>query len=265
MTGATNISYNGNSLQGVVSSTFQIITSDIDHFSNPDKSAKMYPLSHANKSVLPFIAYPSKIIKVSGYLVDVDIPHLDADLDTFKGWFGAVQDAALVIDYNGGSRTYTATASKVQITRPVGLAYAKFSIEFECSLPWGTGSNSTLVNSSGNTTASETFNATFTGNAPIQEPIITVTLTAVSDTAGGYIFVGNNANGQGITTNNRVWSAGDVLVIDCTQKTVTVNGAPLGFSGAFPQFATGAQVLAYLDNFTSRTLTMNVTQTPYYL
>lgn len=268
---ATNITYNGNSLQGTVSGSFQIITSDIDHFSNPDKSAKMYPLSHANKSVIPFISYPSRTIKVSGYLIDTSIANLDADIDTFKSWFAAVQDAALVIDYNGGSRQYTATANKVKVTRPVGLQYAKFELEFECTNPFGLATSSTtLINGgSGGAGNARTLNQyndslTFGGSAPTQEPVIQITLTAVSDANGGYIFVGNGSNGQGITVN-RSWSNGDVLIVDCSQKTVTVNGNNVAFSGAFPQFAPGAATLTYTDNFTSRTMNENVTYTPYYL
>lgn len=270
MTGATNISYNSNSLQGVVSGGFQIITSDIDHFSNPDKSAKMFPLAHANASALPFIAYPSRTIKVSGYLLDTTIANLDADIDTFKGYFTG-QDQNLDIDYNGGTRRYTATANNVTITRPVGLLYAKFSIEFICTNPFGQAitSNTLLDGSSGHTgfgrtSASYTDAITLLGNAPQQRPVITITLTAVSDASGGFITISNNTTGQGITVS-RTWAAGDVLVIDCAQKIVTVNGVAFVFSGAFPEFAPGSGSINYTDNFTSRTMNENVTQTALFL
>lgn len=268
MTGATNISFNGNSLQ-TNGPGFQIITGDIDHYSDPTKSSKMYPLAHANQSVIPFIEYPSKTINVTGKLLDTSIAALDADIDTFKSWFAGLQNAnkALVIDYDGSSRQYTATANKVLVKRPIGLLYANFSLAFDCPIPFGSATASTTaINQTGRTLNQYIDSVTFVGSAPVQLPIITITLTAVSDASGGYIFYGNASNGQGIYVN-RTWSVNDVLVIDTTQQTVTVNGAPIAFSGAFPEFQgalAGAQSLAYQDNFTSRTFNITVTYTALY-
>lgn len=265
MSNYTNISFNGNSLQQTTGS-FQIITGDIDHFSDPTKTMKMSPLAHSNQSVIPFVEYPSKIIKVSGVLTDTTIAALDADIDTFKSWFNGLQNVGknLDIDYDGGTRQYTATANNIKVTRPVGLLYAKFSIDFDCTNPFGQATTSTsLLNLTGQTVNLLSEAITVPGTAPISLPVITVTLTAVSDSSGGFITISNANTGQGITVN-RTWAVNDQLIIDCTQigvlggNPVTVNGVPVAFSGAFPEFAPGSQTLAYQDNLTSRTFNLTV-------
>lgn len=267
MNPGTAISFNGNSLQ-----TANIIVSDIDHYSDPTKTAKLYPLAHANASVLPFVEYPSKTIIVSGKMTDSSIAALDADIRTFKSWFAGLQNINKNLDiaYDGTTVRYIATATPKSIKRPLGLLVANFSLQFDCTIPFGQDTTQTTpVSATGVTTAGATYPITFGGTAPVQVPIITITLTAVSDSSGGYIFIGNSANGQGITVQ-RTWSTSDVLVIDPTQlnviggQPVSVNGAGVAFSGAFPEFAPGSQNLAYQDNFASRTYSISVAYTALY-
>jgi hypothetical protein len=83
-------------------------------------------------------------------------------------------------------------------------------------------------------------------------------------TGNATISIGNDNTGQQINTF-RSWAAGDVLVVDCTQNIVTVNGSQVTFSGAFPAFAPSAGVLDYYDNFLSRTFSISVAYTKMYL
>lgn len=256
----TNISFAGNSLQ-----TANILTNDIDHFSNPNKVATMYSLGHANKSALPFVSYPSKTIQVTGVIIGTSIADLDSRIDTFKSYFTGI-DQNLDIDYNGSTRRYVANANVVKLARPGGLLYATFSIEFDCTLPFGKDTsvtNFTLTSPTGRTLNSYTDAVTFAGSAPVQLPVITITLTAVTGGAS-FINMGNAANGQSITVN-RTWANGDVLVIDCQNRTVTVNGVPVNFTGAFTEFAPGAQTFQYIDGFTTRTFSIAIAYTKMYL
>ena len=50
---STGVTFDSNDLQ-----TANILTSDIDHESSPSRSLKIYEISHANKSVVPFTSYP---------------------------------------------------------------------------------------------------------------------------------------------------------------------------------------------------------------
>lgn len=258
----TGVSFAGNSLQ-----TANIFVKNIDHYSIPAKNIALMTLDHDNKSSIPFTSYSSRAIVIEGVITGSSVADLDSKLDTFRSYFVS-QDQNLDIDYNGSTRRYIATldAANSQIDRPGGLLYAEFSLKFICTNPFGQDTTpTTLLNQATRTLATYNDNVTVGGTAPYQLPIITVTLTAVSATGSQTMFVGNNANGQGIYITRSVWANGDVVVINCTLKTVTVNGAAAIFSGAFPELAPGAQQIGYLDTFTSRTLTELVTQTPLYL
>lgn len=243
--------------------TNNIITSDIDHFSIPEKDAKLYALAHANQSSLPFVSYPSKTINTKGYITDTTIALLDTRLDLFKGYFIGT-DQNLDIDYAGGTRRYIATVNKLGITRPNGLTYATFDIEFMCTQPFGQNTAATTaLTATGRTLSGYTDSHTFIGTAPYQLPVITITYTAVVS-GTGYMIFSNGGNGQGISIT-RTWAASDVLVIDCAQKTVTVNGVAVTFTGAFPEFPPGAQTFSYSDGFTSRTFNVSVVYNAMFL
>lgn len=255
----TSISFDSNSLQ-----TANIITSDIDHESHPAINAQIAQIAHANQSVMPFRTNPNKIIRISGKISDSSIANLDSRLDTFRSYFTG-QDKNLDIGYNGTTRRYIATATDVQIARPNGLMYAEFSIEFTCLQPYGQDTTTqTALNATGRTLNAYTDAYTFLGTALWQRPIVTITLTAVTGGTSQSMTFSNNVTGQTITIN-RTWSAGDVVVIDATQKTVTVNGNNVAFTGAFPEFSPGAQTLSYTDSFTTRTFNINVVYYPMYL
>lgn len=261
----TGISFDTNSLQ-----TTTIFTQDIQHGSIPVKNAVLANLAHANASTIPFINYPNKLINIAGTITGASISALDTALDTFRSYFTA-QDKNLDIDYAGGTRRYIATATAVDIQRPGGLLYAKFTIQFTCTTPFGMATSVTTPSSSfspsatGRTLASYNDTFTFAGTAPYQLPVITLTMTIMGGSnSSSYITIGNGTNGQVIYIQ-RTYIPGDVVVVDCIQKTVTVNGIPTEFSGGFPEFPPGSQTLSYNDNFTTRTFTILVTYTAGYL
>lgn len=260
----TGISFDSNSLQ-----TSTIATTTIDHGSIATKVAPLYALAHANASTIPFVSYPSKTINIAGTISAASITALDTALDTFRAYFQN-KDKNLDIDYAGVTRRYIAMANAVTIDRPGGLNWAKFAIEFICTNPFGMATSSTNLSSgfspSATARTSSNYNdtVTFSGTAPYQLPVVTITLTATPGTPTGYIQWGNGGNGQVITVQ-RTWANADVLVIDCAQKTVTVNGSPAAFSGGFPEFPPGVQTLQYIDSLGTRTFTISVVYTIGYL
>ena len=255
----TNITFDSNDLQ-----TSSILTQNISHAGIPNKNANSYSLAHANKSVIPFVSYPSRTITIKGTILGTNISDLDTKLDTFRAYFNG-QDRNLDIGYGGSTRRYVATANSITIDRPGGLVHAEFEIEFICTLPFGIETSATsALSASGRTLGNYNDNYTFGGTAPFQVPIVTLTMTTIADSDTRQVLWGNGSNGQVIVIN-RVWTSGDVLLIDCDQKTVTVNGSPISFTGAFPAFAAGAQVFQYTDSFTSRTFSVDVSYTKRYM
>jgi hypothetical protein len=261
MANFTNVSFAGNSLQ-----TANIFVKNIDHFSLPPKSMQVLTIAHENKSAIPFTSYPNRVVLVEGVITGSSIADLDSKLDTFKNYFIS-QDQNLDIDYNSVTRRYIATldTANSKINRPGGLLYAEFSLQFVCTSPFGQDTASTtILTAAGRTLSGYVDAVTFGGTAPYQLPVITITLTAVTG-GTGFLFFGNNGNGQGITISGRTFANADVIVIDCTLKTVTVNGTPVNFSGAFPEFSPGAASLGYSDGFTTRTFNITVADTALYL
>lgn len=249
-----SISFDGYSLQ-----TATIITGFTDHESSAAKNAQVYTLAHANASVIPYVSYPSKQITVTGMVIGSDIATLDQALDTFRSYFiGTARN--LDIGYAGGVRRYTATLNQSTIGRPGGLLYAPFQLTFIATNPFGTDiTNTVAINSTANTAVPYLPTYTFSGSAPTQRPVITVTFSAMTgNTTAQSVTVSNNATSQGITVN-RLWGATDVLVIDCFNKTVTINGNNVVFTGAFPEFPPKASTIGYNDGLTTRTFAFNMT------
>jgi phage-related protein len=249
---ATAISFDSHDLQ-----TSSIITNTIDHAGQNNKRSDLFVIAHANASTIPFTEYPNKTITISGTLVGTSVANLDGVIDTFNGYF-TNKAANLDIGYNGSTRRYTATATDIKINRPGGLAWAEFLITFTCTNPFGMDTSSTTaLNASGRTSAMYSDSYTFLGNAPYQKPIITITYSVMTGGTSGSLVVGNANNGQSLTIS-RDFTSTDVVVIDTSAKTVTVNGSLVNFSGAFPEFAPGAGQIDYSDSFTTRTFTYNI-------
>lgn len=249
---AGGIIFNGNNLQ-----TATILTQNIEHYSHPIKNISPLEVAHGNRSIIPFISHPNKVINVNGVLISNSIIALDALLDTFRGYFVG-QDLNLDVENNGSTRRYICTPINVSIGRPGGLVHAPFEVQFFCTVPFGLDiANTTLVNDTAQTSVSYAPTITVAGTAPVQQPVITVTYTALSGNAGAAtVSISNNATGQTISVN-RTWNVNDVLVIDAFNKTVTVNGAIVTFTGAFPEFKAGSGTIGYTDGFTTRTFNFN--------
>lgn len=255
----TNITFDTNDLQ-----TDNIITSDIDHGSIPEKSMSLFALASANKSVIPAINYPTKTITVTGKIIGSSVTDLDSRLDTFRSYFNG-KNKNLDIDYDGGTRRYIATASKVSIPRPGGLTFANFVITFVCVEPFGKATTSTsALSANARTSADYTDAYTFLGTAPFQLPVVTITINTVTGGTGHLAFT-NDSNDQGITLIDKDFQNGDVIVIDCEQRSVTINGTATDYLGSFPEFPPGSQTMHYNDGFTARNFDIDVDYYKRYL
>lgn len=253
--GPTAISFAGNSMQNPPN----IITSEMPDIENiPTKDAKLYALAHASKSVIPFTSYPNKMITVNGYLTASGNVALDGLLDTFRGYFtGTDQD--LDIAYYNSTRRYTATVNALSIDRPGGLSRADFTVQFMTTDPFGRDTFSgMLLTALGRTLNTYSDTIAVGGNAPWQWPKILLNYTSVSGGVSA-VTIGNAATGQQIAIQ-RQWSKGDNLLIDVKDKTVTVNNTPVTFSGAFPEFQPGSNLMTYADNLGTRSFGIAVSQ-----
>lgn len=262
-----NVSFDSHSLQTYDPVTRTgIIVDDIDVDNLPTRVVSAYELAHANLTAISYDGYPARALPLTGTLVATTPTALTALLDTFKSYLRGKQKN-LDINYNGGTRRWIATLSpNASMKRSVDKKSIKFTIEFICTPGFGMDTTATTaLNGTARTSAVYLDNYTFLGTAPYQLPVVTLTLTAVSSTGSQQLTWGNNDNGQGIVITRSTWANADVVVIDCVNKSVKVNGTDVDFAGAFPEFTPGAHIMTYSDTFTSRTMTENVVYNKRYL
>lgn len=258
-----NISFDGNSLQ-----TDYIKTEFIRHTDLPEKVATLYAVANANKSAIPAVEYPSKAISVTGALRVTDdilsgntLPEaLDLLIDEFKGYFRG-KEKNLDINYAGTTRRYTATVNTLGIDRGVNGKYAKFEIEFICTDPFGRETTATeIADEESYSSATLNMAPTIGGSAPQQLPIFTITLNTITGD-GDYIQLSNDSNGQDMLLYGLGFEDGDVVVINCETRQVTVDGTLVDYRGVFLELEPGANSITYTDGFTTRDVDI---QAEYY-
>lgn len=260
-----DISFNSNSLQTYNRATkVGIATNKIEHTDVPDKIASLYALADTDGSSIPSINYPSRKISIGGAIAGSTQDDLDSRIDTFKGYFRG-KDLNLDIDYNGTTRRYVATPNTVSVKRQQKANYAEFAIEFICTNPFGLDTSTTsLINSLNYTSASLNSTPTIGGTAPFQLPVFTITLDSLTG-AGDYVQISNDNNDQQILLYGLGLANGDVIVIDCVERTVTVNGNEVNYYGTFLELPPGASSITYTDGFTTRQVDIVATYTKRYL
>lgn len=263
MTGA--ITFDSNDLQTYSPTTHVGIITEEPSFSDiPTKDMPLYALANANRSVVTNIDYPNKAITIVGSIVGSTIANLDSRVDDFKAYFRG-KEKNLDINYNGATRRFIASANAVSIVRKGKQLYARFTVQFVCSQPFGADtSNTTALNATGRTSSSYSDLYAFLGTAPYQLPVITITINSVT---GGntYLSFGNANTGQSVNITGVTFQAGDVLVIDSYNKTVKLNGVAQDYTGAIPEFVPGNQSFNYADGFTTRNFDINIVYKKLYL
>lgn len=261
-----DLSFNSNDLQTYDPSTdVGIVTNVIDHTDGPDMLMGLYGLADADGSSIPNINYPSKPIGLAGAIKGSSQADLDSRIDTFKGYFVG-KDKNLDIAYGSGTRRYIATAGVPKIQRKSKSFIAIFQIPITCTNPYGLDTSTTDLWAAKNNFTSATFTETPTvgGNAPFQLPIFTITIDALTG-AGDYVMISNDNNNQELMLYGLGLQAGDVIVIDCEQRTVTLNGDEVDYYGTFLELEPGANSITYTDGFTTRTVDVTAVYTKRWL
>lgn len=260
-----DLSFNTNNLQTYDPTTrVGINTNRIEHTDIPAQVADLLALSDTNGSVIPDVNYPSRVVKIGGTIHGSSQDDLDSRIDTFKGYFNGI-DKNLDIDYGGSTRRYIATKNSVAISREQKALFATFSVEFICTNPFGLDTSATsLINSLNYTSATLTSTPTIGGTAPYQLPVFTITIDALTGD-GDYIQIANDNNTQEMLLYGLGLEAGDVVVIDCVNRIVTVNDVEVDYVGTFIALEPGASSITYTDGFTTRTVDIVATYVKRYL
>lgn len=250
-----DVSFNGNNLQTYNRSTkVGINTNAIEHTDLPEKFVQLFAIANADESAIPDINYTGKAITIRGTIHGSSQADLDNRIDTFKGYFNG-KNKNLDIGYSSGTRRYIATVTAAPIPRQQKPLYAEFTVQFICKLPFGIDLSPTTLWAAKTAFTSATFTETPTisGNAPFQLPVFTITINSLTG-EGDYIQIGNNNNNQDVLLFGLGLAASDVIVIDCAERLITLNGNEVDYYGTFIELEPGASSITYVDGFDSRSI-----------
>lgn len=251
------LTYNTNSLQTFNRSTrVGINTNVIKHTDIPASVGELYVVANANDSDVPNAEDVSRLIQLGGTIHGSTQADLDDRIDAFKTIFNK-RYKNLDITYGSSTRRYVAMkVNALGIDRQDKALFAKFSVELICK-PYGTDTTATnILSETAYTTATKTITPTLLGSAPYQLPVFTFTLTTITG-AGDYIQITNNLTGQEMLIYGLGLANGDVVVVDCVEKEVKVNGTLVDFNGSFLELETGPADITITDGFTTRSINMN--------
>lgn len=230
----------------------------------PSRSLNIEKLARADGAKFVNGEYGTKEIVVEGFIAASSRTNYETARDTLLKNLNQ-QEATLRFAQAGANRDYTATVENI-IFNDAGGGFATFSIKFVCSDPFGYDtSDTTALNASSNTSASSTKSFTAIGGGYKVLPTITVEVSAISGGTGKYIKLTNPATGKYIQIT-RTWAVNDTLVVNCKDKTVTVEGTAVDYTGVFPEWDTAHTQIQYDDNFTtSRTVAITFAYKKRYL
>lgn len=225
-----DISYAGTSIQ-----TSTIICQEIQHESVDHKELDIERKDGRDGGKLVGVTFAPRIIRIVGQIKGTSQANLESNIDDFKKLLNK-QGQKLDIEYAGGTRRFECDMANVKmLRRHWHLTYADFEVEFiVSSTPFGTELDTSTMEYTSESIA--TWAGSFVASGTYRPlPRIEVTFTEAHNinrlrfrniTTGDMIVIDNANN----------FNAGDVVIVDTSDYTVTLNGAAWDYSGFFPDF-----------------------------
>lgn len=233
-----------------------------DVYSAPTNAIQADELAERDGALIVKQQYQKKTFTVEGIIRKATIVELEQALDAFKLAMSK-KNQGFDVDYAGGIRRYLVSAQNNIISQR-GITSAGFSIQFLSPDGMGWDLDSTVLISPTAVTLSNQTVSLNVGGSYKADPLIKVTVAAVTGGVAKTITLSNAATLRSIAVT-RTWVAGDVLEVDALKGSVLVNGAAHDFSGQLLSFEPGDGGLGYLDDFTTRSVTINGSYTRRWL
>lgn len=213
----------------------------------PQRDIKVHKIARRDLSIITSSEYTVKQLTVSIDIKTRCREDTEIVIRNLKALLQA-QNGLLKIWNAGIKLRYTATLNEFNINWQGGMALCE--VVFLASTPIGEADEADIlftINGITTSTASKAF--TVEGSFMV-EPVIVLSFKAAS--TGSFTLV-NGSTQQGITITG-TFANGDTVTIDSKEYSVQHNGAEVDFTGAFPIFPVGAQVISYSDTFASRNI-----------
>lgn len=253
---ARNCTFNGTDLSGLTGVTIL----DIKSNSIPSRKLVQAELAEADGGILTNAFYGIKSILVTG-IIEGDTANLaESYRDTLLSYLSE-PNATLIFEQAGTNRVYTATMQDAVFSDDNMGGHIPFDIRFNCNDPFGYEQNQIQATDLGVTTSGDTTAVTNGGTYKCN-PIIWVKVNSFTGADSREIAV--TIDGVGISVV-RAWAAGEVLVINGVNKTVTVASNSVSYSGVFPELQVGANTVTCTDTFSARNIDKTIKYTERYL
>ena len=221
----------------------------------PKRSLSMNAIARSNSSKVTTGYYTDRQVAVTINISRNTRSLLEQSLDSLTAIIQGIEKE-LILPQSGTLRKYIVTYSD-SVVKVNGGSYIEMDLIFVCSDHLGYSLQyEKLLDTTARTLYNYTDSFTISGSADTQVPVIVAFISALTGATSNIITIKNVATTQGITVS-RAYTAGDRLIIDVYNKTVTVNGVAVEYTGAFPEFAPGIGYLNYQDNFKTRTLALS--------
>ncbi len=217
-------------------------------------------LARANKSLLTSAEYANKTVSVTVMIGGEDWTEQQENLDRLKS---KIQDADGVLRVQQGDLSVEYIGTLNGISKDFTGITLGVTLSFFCANPIGRDAiGSELFASTNIVTSTLTKSLTVEGSAEAS-PRFHLVFTDVVGGISKSVTLLNAATGKGIRIT-RDWVDGDILDINSDTMEVIVNSENLDFEGQFPTFLPGGRTLQYIDDFTTRDVTMTAIYTRQY-
>ena len=260
-----NITFNGYDLQTATDTANTILTRNILYRHIPDKVINIKQDTIRDGFDVLDVQYSQKMISLNGWLISDSSANLRTLKNTFHNKLRQTEKN-LIINDGGININYICTLRSLDVPEEHwNITQIPYNAEFLCK-PFGKLTSTTTINlNSGVNVTTSPYNETisFTGSY-CSKPVITFTLAGALITNMTALKLTNNTTSDWIEIA-RDFSISDVLVIDCEDETVEVNGVNVDFTGVFPVFEEGSNILSIIVTATSFSYTCSLVYYPTYL
>lgn len=216
----------------------------------PTRDINIFKLARRSLSIVTSADYSQKEIPVLMRVCGGSRFDTEEIITNIKGLLQP-QNGTLEIAQSNRQVQYTATMNEFNIEWETYVAWVE--VVFLISSPVAEAVNAETLTTFSTSLSSDGASFEVEGSY-IAEPLITVTINAVTGGTGSFSIFNASTN-QGITISG-TFANGDIIEIDGENYTVQVNGAAKDFEGLFPTFPPGTQRLGYTDTFSTRTVTV---------
>lgn len=230
-------------------------------FSNPEREIKAIELARADGSEAVFKRYKERAITLDGLIKGTSSSDVETTLDTLKTYLN--RSGPLDIGYKSGIRRWQCEMQNFIVSREAtDINQMAVSYSFYSKKPYSVDTTSANLASTTITAATNSISVTGQGSYP-SLPIYTLTINAISATSTILnLVISNHTESRYLTITRSNPVAGDVIVINCLDSSVTYNGIAMRARGRFPIFAPGSGTLGISDDAVSRNISVDA---PYDL